>query len=88
MLANKFSELNLDLTSTNLYFLKNRFRFIIISRTWLKKDFDFTLEIRVYHSKSLYRSDNGGVGIKIYFFETMSVSVLYVLTSCTNFVKF
>ena len=71
----KFSEL-----VAHLNIIKNKFTFIIITETWLSESIDFALDIDGYHSKALYRNNNGG-GIKIYYLKNIKCSTIDSLTS-------
>ena len=77
-IINKFTELKLYLSSLSV-----NFSFIIITETWLKSNTDVALEIDGYQSKLLYRVGVGG-GIKVYYLNSINVTVLDNFTLCNS----
>ena len=74
-LANKFTELEMRVTST-----KNRATFIICTETWLDPEKDYMLELDGYKSLCLHRNRQGG-GIKIYFLDYIGAIIIDELSS-------
>ena len=82
-IVGKFPELIASLIS-----LKHKFTFIIIIETWLTKEKDKALEIHGYKSCSLYRENQIGGGIKLYYLDNINVCIIDHFTgifdSCEN----
>ena len=70
-MINKFAEF-----VANLFMLKSRFSFIIITETWLKKENDIGFEIPGYKSQAIYRDNTIGGGVKIYYQDHIKVTLL------------
>ena len=76
-LSNKFVELK-----SQLSLLRTKFTFLAITETWLRPHLDIGLELEGYKSISLNRNSNSldsntvrGGGIKLYFKDSLNVSV-------------
>ena len=75
----KFLELHSYLSN-----LHEKFTFIVVTETWLTKETDLVLEISGYRSQSLYRPDRLGGGIKVFYLDYISVTILEQFTGCLN----
>ena len=82
-LIGKFAEL-----STYLNSVKNKVMFVVITETWLKENNDFALDLPGYKSFSIYRDDQLGGGIKLYYLDHITVSLVdnldFISASCEN----
>ena len=78
-LTGKFAEL-----LAHIYKLKNKFTFVVIVETWLTPDKDRALEIAGYRSHAIYRTDQIGGGIKLYYLENVNIDVLDQYTGCVD----
>lgn len=74
-LKSKFSELSAHLSS-----VKFRFTIIAVTETWLHKDNDLAYELPGYKSHSIYRENQLGGGIKLYYLDMINVNIVDTFT--------
>ena len=79
-LISKFSELKAYLSD-----LESKISFIIVTETWLSIDKDCALEMEGYKSFSIYRSDQVGGGIKLYYLDNVNVTIVDQFTRIFEF---
>ena len=74
-LAGKFAELTSYLSSSAI-----KFTFIIIVESWLTFEKDKALEFEGYKSHAIYRADQVGGGMKLYYLNHINVTVISEFT--------
>ena len=97
-LANRFKTENLSFLTINirslpgkfsefvahLNMVKHKFTFIVVVETWLSEWTDLALDIEGYKSYSLYREDQVGGGIKIFYSDFVTASIIECITSSSG----
>ena len=81
-LTNKFAQFQ-----AHLEIIRKRFTFIFVVETWLKPNTDFALELPGYRSESVYRLNQKGGSIKLFYLDGINASVIDVFTLCTDGVE-
>ena len=74
-ISGKFGELVAHLNA-----IGKKFTFILITETWLRDDTDVGFNIKGYKSVSLNRNNRNGGGLKLFFDDSISVTILENLT--------